>query len=51
MAERPTEEEFEITEMDDGNLEEASGGIGDPQNSNCGPHVCNFDCYCLPEEN
>jgi len=47
MAEQPTDEGFEITEVDDGNLEEVPGGLQPPDhNLNCGPYVCNLACNC-----
>lgn len=39
------QEEFEVTELDDGDLEDAAGGLGD--NTNCG---CNENCGCGAEE-
>jgi|GEM_PF-2539832 len=44
MAEQPTNEDFDITEMDEKSLDEAAGAR--EVDVMCGPWICNLACNC-----
>lgn len=48
MTKKPNDEKFEVTELDDGALDDVAGGALD-HNVNCG-ETCNTNCpSCAPD--
>jgi len=47
MTEKPNDEKFEVTELDDGSLDDVAGGLLDKEiNTNCGSATCNSVAGC-----
>jgi hypothetical protein len=43
MNEEQKEQSFEVTELDDGELDGAAGGLAEPNNCNCPINNCDVD--------
>jgi len=45
MSRKPNDEKFEVTELDDGSLDDVAGGIVEDTNVNCDGATCtNTNC-------